>query len=216
MSFTTPAYFGCLKAPPIRSDLERFFFIDGDRSWAGSRESISISFLISRESSLHWVVIKNLVKIKKSSVSDGALGTLAVFPKFKICILSTANQDKFLDDLKVMLPMSVNRLDIDIATAEISKPMGGKRSFKADFDRTTGSGKPFSTISRNSSNGKKVKAGSTDVAKSEAVAFSDLISSGPTAYDDYYGLRDSYPMAKAFNEKGMKDQHLPFADSYSY
>lgn len=23
-------------------------------------------------------------------------------------------------------------------------------------------------------------------------------------------------MGKAFNEKGMKDQHLPFADSYSY
>lgn len=61
-------------------------------------------------------------KRKKSSVSDGALGTLAVFPKFKICILSTANQDQFLDDLKVMLPMSVNRFDIDIATAEISKP----------------------------------------------------------------------------------------------
>ncbi|KAK7313780.1 hypothetical protein VNO77_38980 [Canavalia gladiata] len=33
MSFTTPAYFGCLKAPLTQSDLERFFFIDGDRSW---------------------------------------------------------------------------------------------------------------------------------------------------------------------------------------
>lgn len=33
MPFTTPAYFGCLKAPLTRSDLERFFFIDGDRSW---------------------------------------------------------------------------------------------------------------------------------------------------------------------------------------
>jgi len=36
-------------------------------------------------------------------------------------------------------------------------------------------GKPLSTIIRNSSNGKKVKAGSTDVVKSKALAFSDLI-----------------------------------------
>uniref|UniRef100_A0A0D2ZUG9 Uncharacterized protein n=1 Tax=Brassica oleracea var. oleracea TaxID=109376 RepID=A0A0D2ZUG9_BRAOL len=33
MSFTTPAYFEFLKAPLIRSDLKRFFFIDGDWSW---------------------------------------------------------------------------------------------------------------------------------------------------------------------------------------
>lgn len=33
MSFTTPAYFGCLKAPLTRSDLERRIFLDGDRSW---------------------------------------------------------------------------------------------------------------------------------------------------------------------------------------